>query len=169
MKTKILCFICLMSLGVIFSGGIEAKSVPVAPKTGIQNSGLVKLENPISVQYLKKKLRKATPRLVLTPEIEKVLKAKIKTDPVVKNYYAAIKLNAQRILKKPLITRQVVGRRLLGTSREMLYRMTILSMVYRIDKDPVVLKRINDEVTAVSNFVDWHPSHFLDVAEMSLA
>lgn len=169
MKTKILCFICLMSLGALFSAGIEAKSVPVAPKTGIQSSGLVKLENPISVQYLKKKLRKATPRLVLTPEIEKVLKAKIKTDPVVKNYYAAIKLNAQRILKKPLITREVIGRRLLSTSREMLYRMTILSIVYRIDKDPVVLKRINDEVTAVSNFVDWHPSHFLDVAELSLA
>jgi len=136
-------------------------------KTG--NNGTVKLENPITVQYLKAQLRKSSPRLILTSSIEKELKIKIKTDPVVKNYYEAMKLNAADIQTKPLLTRNVVGRRLLGTSREMLYRMSILSMVYRIDKDSKVLKRINDEVTAVCNFTDWNPSHFLDVAEMSLA
>ena len=47
--------------------------------------------------------------------------------------------------------------------------MNILSMVYRIEKDPVILKRIDDEVKAVCNFSDWNPSHYLDVAEMSLA
>ena len=31
------------------------------------------------------------------------------------------------------------------------------------------LQRINDELLAVANFSDWNPSHFLDVAEMSLA
>ena len=61
------------------------------------------------------------------------------------------------------------GRRLLAVSREMLYRMNILSMVYRIEKSPAILKRIDDEVKAVCNFSDWNPSHFLDVAEMSLA
>jgi hypothetical protein len=129
----------------------------------------VKLENPISAKYLKSKLRKSNPRLVLTPAIEKNLKKKIKSDPVVKNYYAAMLLNAKQIQQAPLLTRQMEGRRLLAVSREMLYRMNILSMVYRIDKDPAVLKRINDEVKAVCNFSDWNPSHYLDVAEMSLA
>ena len=45
----------------------------------------------------------------------------------------------------------------------------MLGMVYRIEKEQKVLDRINDEVIAVCNFSDWNPSHFLDVAEMSMA
>ncbi|HSH19086.1 MAG TPA: heparinase II/III family protein, partial [Draconibacterium sp.] len=65
--------------------------------------------------------------------------------------------------------RKLEGRRLLGVSREMLYRINMLGMVYRIEKDPKILARINDEVIAVCNFSDWNPSHYLDVAEMSMA
>jgi hypothetical protein len=129
----------------------------------------VKLQNPISVTYLKKHLRKSSPRLVLTSAIERDLKKKIRTDAVVKNYYDAIKMNAEEIQMQPLLTRQMEGRRLLAVSREMLYRMNVLAMVYRIEKDQEVLKRIDDEVKAVCNFSDWNPSHYLDVAEMSLA
>ncbi|MEO5999276.1 MAG: heparinase II/III family protein [Chitinophagaceae bacterium] len=114
-------------------------------------------------------MRKSGPRLILTPLIEANLKKKIKNDPLVKNYYEAIKINADKILNQPFLERKLEGRRLLGVSREMLYRMSILSMVYRIEKNPVVLKRINDEVSAVCNFTNWNPSHFLDVAEMSMA
>lgn len=133
------------------------------------NRELVKLENPITVQYIKSKLRKSTPRLILTPAIERNLKLKIKTDPVVKNFYEALQLNAAEILTQPVLTRKLIGRRLLGTSREMLYRMTVLSMVYRMEKDPEILNKINDELIAVCNFSDWHPAHFLDVAELCMA
>lgn len=133
------------------------------------SADVLTLQNPMSLQYLKTNLRKTGPRLVLTPSIEKKLKAKIKSDAVVLNYYAAIKLNADQILPLPLLTRKMEGRRLLDVSREMLYRMNTLSMVYRIEKDPVMLKRIDDEVKAVCNFSDWNPSHYLDVAEMSMA
>lgn len=132
-------------------------------------SDTVKLRNPISVAYLKKNLRKSSPKLVLTAAIEKELKRKIKTDAIVKNYYEAIKLNAAQIQKQPLLTRQMEGRRLLAVSREMLYRMNVLAMAYRVEKDAKVLSRIDDEVKAVCNFSDWNPSHYLDVAEMSLA
>ncbi len=128
-----------------------------------------KLQNPISVNYLKSKLLKTQPRLVLNSEIEKNLKQKLKTDPVVQNMYKAIQLNAEEIQAQPFLERKLEGRRLLGVSREMLYRVNMLGMVYRIEKDPKVLKRINDEVVAVCNFSDWNPSHFLDVAEMSMA
>ena len=128
-----------------------------------------KLQNPITVDYIKKNLRKSSPRLVLTPAVENTLKNKLKSDQVVKNYYEAMKLDAKDILQKPELTRNVVGRRLLGTSREMLHRMTVLSMLYRLDKDPVYLKKIDAELNAVCSFKDWNPSHFLDVAEMSLA
>ena len=159
MKNKIIGLL-LMHV-VVFSVKGQAYSA--------SNEQLIKLENPVTVQYLKTKLKKSTPRLILTPSIEKNLKNKIKTNPLVKNYYAAIKLNADKILSQPFLERKLEGRRLLGVSREMLYRMTILSMVYRIERDPVVLKRINDELIAVCGFSDWNPSHFLDVAEMSLA
>jgi len=128
-----------------------------------------KLQNPVTQQYIRTKLRTSTPRLILTPAIERTLKSKLKTDPVVKNYYAAMKISAGEILPRPVLTRHVIGRRLLSTSREMLSRMTILSMVYRIDREPAVLKKINNELIAVCNFTDWNPSHFLDVAEMSMA
>ena len=128
-----------------------------------------KLENPMSVQYLKKNLRKSHPRLVLNSSIEKNLKSKIKSDPMVANTYRAIRMNADKIMEADLLTRIQTGRRILYVSREMLYRVNMLGMVYRIEKDPAVLERLNREIIAVCNFTDWNPSHFLDVGEMSLA
>ena len=128
-----------------------------------------KLQNPITVDYIKKNLKKSTPRLVLTPAIEKNLRNRLKTDPVVQNYYRAMKIEASEIIKRPELERVVVGRRLLSTSREMLRRMTILGMIYRIDGDREALNKIDRELKAVCGFQDWNPSHFLDVAEMSLA
>jgi hypothetical protein len=130
---------------------------------------LTKLDNPLSVQYLQTKLRKKAPRLVATPEQLKTLKNKLKTDLVIQNIYTALRLNADSIQAKPLLERVVVGRRLLSTSREMLYRMNTLGLVYAVEKDKKLLNRINDEVIAVCNFSDWNPSHYLDVAEMCMA
>ncbi|MBP1667194.1 MAG: heparinase family protein, partial [Bacteroidetes bacterium] len=168
MKSKIVILSGLFCLFSATSTGMVNASAS-AGKDADQVAEVKKLENPVTVQYLKTKLTRTTPRLVLTPSIEKTLKSKLKTDPVVKSYYSSMKLSAKEILKRPVLTRNVVGRRLLGTSREMLSRMTILSMVHRIDKEPEVLKKINDELIAVCNFSDWNPSHFLDVAEMSMA
>jgi hypothetical protein len=54
-------------------------------------------------------------------------------------------------------------------AREMMRRMSILSLVHRIDGDERILKRIDEEVNAACNFVDWNPVHSLDVAEISFA
>jgi hypothetical protein len=156
MKTKMNLLICLLSVVFMF---------PVFA----QEHEPQKLQNPITVEYLKKNLRKSQPRLVLNSDLEKLVNSKLKTDPVIQNMYKAIQANAAAIQGKPLLERKLEGRRLLGVSREMLYRMNMLGMVYRIDKDEKVLKRINEEVIAVCNFTDWNPSHYLDVAEMSMA
>ncbi|MDH5602797.1 MAG: hypothetical protein OEY51_02615, partial [Cyclobacteriaceae bacterium] len=42
-----------------------------------QEATTVKLDNPMTVKYLKAKLRKSSPRIVLTSTNEKLLKAKI--------------------------------------------------------------------------------------------
>jgi len=156
MNTKIRLLTALLCIAVILPVVAQDHNIPM-------------LENPMSVQYLKKNLRKSQPRLVFNAKIENNLKKKIKTDPVLQNMYKAIQLNAESVFEESLLTRNVVGRRLLGTSREMLWRMNVLGFVYRMEKDPKVLQRINDEVIAVCNFKDWNPSHYLDVAEMSMA
>lgn len=155
-------FICLvMALLTI--------SVSRAEAFNSDKDNIPKLQNPISVNYLKTNLRKSKPRLVLNTELVTMLQSKVKNDPVVRNMYRAIQLNAGTILGKPFLERELEGRRLLGVSREMLYRINMLGIVYLLEKDPVILKRINDEVVAVCNFSDWNPSHYLDVAEMSMA
>ncbi len=156
MKTKMNLLICLLC------------TVLMLPAFAQQHEPQ-KLQNPITVDYLKKYLLKSQPRLVLNADLEKLVKSKLKTDPVIQNMYKAIQANAAVIQGKPLLERKLEGRRLLGVSREMLYRMNMLGMVYRFDKDTKVLARINDEVIAVCNFTDWNPSHYLDVAEMSMA
>jgi len=139
-----------------------------------EENNIPKLDNPISVAYLKKNLRKSQPRLVYNPAIEKNLKKKLNTDRVLQSIYQSIKHNAGMVLEKDLITVKVPDnprsqRNQLGISRDFLWRINMLGTVYRIEKDPEILKRINDEVVAACNFPTWYPRHFLDVGEMSLA
>jgi len=166
MKTRSLYLLKFIIITLIFL--MTSGKVLIISAQGSGNE-VKKLQNPLTPEYIRTKLRKSTPRIILNPVVERNLKTRLKTDPVVKNYYTAMKISAEEIMGSPILTRNVIGRRLLGTSRSMLQRMTILSMVYRIDREPAVIKRINDELTAICNFSDWHPSHFLDVAEMSLA
>ena len=104
------------------------------------------LNNPFNSDFLVKNLRKDHPRLVLNSEIDKVLRQKLNTDPVVMNFYSAIKSNAMKVMDEPYLERVKIGRRLLHISREMLYRVNMLGMVYHIEKDPQILERLNNEV-----------------------
>jgi hypothetical protein len=131
------------------------------------------LENPISVTYLQENLKKESPRLVLTKENEKNLKEKLKTDAVVQNIYKAIKLHAEGVFEKSIINLDIPLEQRsqdnqLDISRDLLHRINLLAMVYRIEKDSRMLDRINEEVIAACNFPTWNPKHFLDVGEMSL-
>ncbi|MEC3879965.1 heparinase II/III domain-containing protein [Parapedobacter sp. 10938] len=152
---------------LIFLLSFASATVTVNAQT--DNGDGPKLQNPINVAYVKKNLRKAQPRLVFNRDIEKRLRQQLKTDSVIQNMYKAIQRDAAAIPSEPLLERKKIGRRLLSVSREMLRRVNMLGMVYRIEKDPAVLQRINDEVLAVCRFSDWNPSHYLDVGEMALA
>lgn len=133
------------------------------------SSGLqeYQLENPISVSYLRKNLAKQTPRLVINKKISRELKKKLKSDPVVQSFFQTLKKDAENILDLPVLERVMVGRRMsTGQTRE---RLSTLGMVYYISKDKKILDRLNREILAVSNFSDWNPSHYLDVAGTALA
>ena len=168
MKSKIYSFFRLIFFFLIITI-ISCNSNYKDVESKKQNGDAVKLKNPISVSYIKEHLEKRSPKLILTPSIERNLREKLKTDPLVQAYYKYLEEEADQILTEPLLTRKLIGRRLLGTSTTMVNRMGVLSMVYRIGKDPEILKRIDAEINAVCNFSDWHPVHFLDVAEMSFA
>jgi hypothetical protein len=92
-----------------------------------QPAQIPKLENPVSVEYLK---------------------AKLKSDMLVQNYYSYLKKQADSILEKPLLTHVLEGFRMLAVSREMVERMGVLCMVYRLEKKPEMLKRIEIRIPA---------------------
>ena len=73
------------------------------------------------------------------------------------------------VLDEPPVTRQMVGRRLLHTSREALKRIFWLGYTYRVHGGEAYARKAIDEMLAVSTFSDWNPSHFLDVGEMTMA
>lgn len=73
------------------------------------------------------------------------------------------------VLDEPPVTRVMVGRRLLHTSREALKRIFWLGYTYRVHGGEAYARRAIDEMLAVSAFPDWNPSHFLDVGEMTMA
>jgi len=157
-------FVLLLSLSISVYGTIQET----------EGKEIYKLENPFTVSYLKRNLSKQLPRLVLNHGIEKNLKEKLKTDPIIQNVYKAIKLNAESVLENSIINldiplEQRSQNNQLDISRDLLHRINMLAMVYRIEKDPRMLKRINEEVIAACNFPTWNPKHFLDVGEMSLA
>lgn len=65
--------------------------------------------------------------------------------------------------------RELEGRRLLGVSRNTLHRVSVLAMAFRLTGNRAYLDRCAQEMLAAARFTDWNPSHFLDVAEMTLA
>lgn len=155
-------FLAVLLLASILPSSLHGQKVPPP------------LENPITVNYLKNKLRKASPRLVLHEDIEKQLRQKLDTDPVIRNMYEAIRLNAESVFELPIINLDIPmeersQNNQLDISRDLLYRINMLAPVYRMEKDARILDRINQEVIAACNFPSWNPRHFLDVGEMSLA
>jgi len=80
-----------------------------------------------------------------------------------------LRFEADQFLTFPPCERKMEGRRLLGVSRQVLHRVTVLAMAYRLTGHVPYLERAAAEMRAAAGFTDWNPSHFLDVAEMTLA
>ncbi len=83
--------------------------------------------------------------------------------------HKAIVVECNRIIPLPPVERIQIGRRLLDKSREALRRIFQLSYAFRMTGEQKYLARAEKELLAVSGFTDWNPSHFLDVAEMTMA
>ncbi len=108
------------------------------------------------------------PRILLTIQEEKKLLSQYKANSAVRVITDKILSDADSLINtKPLI-RKFEGKRMLNTSRDALKRIFYLSYAYRYTKDSRYATRAIAEMINVSNFEDWNPSHFLDVAEMTM-
>jgi len=83
------------------------------------------------------------------------------------HFNRAVIRQTENLLDLPVLEYNKTGRRLLAISRQALYRIFLCSYSYRITSDERFLTKAVREMVAVSNFEDWNPDHFLDVAEMA--
>jgi hypothetical protein len=109
------------------------------------------------------------PRILLLEQEEAGIKKTIASDPVWKSTHQFILDESNKLITKPPVERVLIGRRLLDKSREALRRIFYLSYAWRMTSEVKYLERAEREILAVSSFADWNPSHFLDVAEMTMA
>lgn len=109
------------------------------------------------------------PRLFADERGFAALKRRLGTDPSFDAAAEIVKACAAEELKSDPLERKMDGRRLLRTCREALRRISVLAMAYRLTGERPYLDRCVKELKAACGFTDWNPSHFLDVAEMSLA
>lgn len=92
------------------------------------------------------------------------------SDAKVTSWWNSVLGSANSILPLPVNTYVLDSRDvLLGVSRSVLDRVYKLSLAYEITGDAQYAERAWAELDAAANFPDWHPPHFLDVAEMTHA
>lgn len=110
------------------------------------------------------------PRIVAgLDELDKA-KERVTSDPILSMWYAQVEQAAGNLLHSaPAEYVLPDGKRLLDTSREVLSRIYTLAFMYHMTSDERYVERAWTELTAVANFPDWNPSHFLDTAEMTHA
>lgn len=108
------------------------------------------------------------PRIILLKNEENIIAANIKNDKNWAKIHQTILAESDKIIVLPTLERIQIGRRLLDKSRECLRRVFFLSYAYRISKEKKYFDRCEAELLKVCQFSDWNPSHFLDVAEMTL-
>ncbi|HEV7350651.1 heparinase II/III domain-containing protein [Telluribacter sp.] len=114
-------------------------------------------------------LKQGHPRLLLLKGEEATLLRQVKKDEGFQRVHTTILAESDRIIDLPPVERIQIGRRLLDKSRECLRRVFQLSYAYRTTGEEKYLRRAEKELLAVAAFSDWNPSHFLDVAEMTMA
>jgi hypothetical protein len=108
------------------------------------------------------------PRILLLEGEEAAVRAMVAPAGAWQKMHRAILAECDTLIGLPPIERVQVGRRLLSKSRECLRRVFYLSYAYRVSGEARYLKRAEREMLAVAAFSDWNPSHFLDVAEMTM-
>jgi hypothetical protein len=139
---------------------------------GIVLIGLVSAASEVQAADGLATLKPAHPRLLFSSEDFARTKTWTISDSLTRKAYVSLKAKAEQILSKPVLTYTTDGtpeNRLLAVSREALDRISLLAAMYRMDGDVRYRDGAVLAMKSVAAFPDWHPPHFLDVAEMTFA
>jgi len=154
---------CAIVVTLALSGTVAAWAA--APK-----SKQVAAASVPSAEELIGRLKREHPRLLIDAAGLRQLQARVKSDPVLKDWDKQLRRDAEGLLTAPL-PRHVLpdGLRLLSTSRRVLRHSYTLALAHRLHGEKRFAERLWQEVQTVAAFPDFNPRHFLDTAEMTHA
>jgi hypothetical protein len=110
------------------------------------------------------------PRLLVNNQRFAEIKKQIEIESTMKEWYQKIYQDAEQFLQEEPPTYKLensIG--MIMTAKLAIQRIEVLALMYRLSGDQRYLERVWQEVSAISKFPDWNPSHFLDTAEMTYA
>lgn len=111
----------------------------------------------------------AHPRLLATAaDFARIRKSITQPGPL-RDTFLLVQATGEREYAAPPFKREVIGRRMLGTSRNALRRILNFAALHHLTGDPKWAPRAEQELLALAAFTDWNPSHFLDTAEAATA
>ncbi|MFT3934451.1 MAG: heparinase II/III family protein [Chitinophagaceae bacterium] len=108
------------------------------------------------------------PRLLMTKADELVIQKNIKSNKTWQAVQQAILHQCDSLITLSPSTRDMTGIRL-DTYRYCLYRAFFLSYAWRTTQEKKYFNQAEKELLAMARFSDWNPSHYLDVAELTMA
>lgn len=116
------------------------------------------------------------PRIMITADGFKDLSRKLKKGgpeySTLRKFSDIIIKRADEIIEQHVVPEYKLDEsntRLLGQSRRALEGLSSFAYAYRITKDPKYIEAAKEYLSIVCAFKDWHPQHYLDTGEMSLA
>ncbi len=115
------------------------------------------------------RLRRRHPRIWLTPERLQELRSQAERDSVLRQWIERIVADAERGLRQSPPEYKLVGPRLLYVSREYLRALQAFGFAWQWTREQRFADAARTFLRKCCSFSDWHPSHFLDTAEMACA
>lgn len=109
------------------------------------------------------------PRILLGRGGERQIRQKIESEPFLSEVHSSILDQSEGFLSAEPLQRIKTGKRLLAVSRSALKQIFYLSYSYRMTGDVRFARKAEQVMRDVCSFTDWNPTHFLDVAEMTMA
>ena len=150
---KLFCLTLLFAPLGLLAAPAPKPAIPIPPATNILG-----------------RLRPAHPRLLASEQDFAQLKQRIAAEPQLQSWRSKLQTQAEQILTEPPSRHEIPdGLRLLATSRQVVSRVYVLGLLYRLDPQPRYAERLWQELSAAAAFPDWNPRHFLDTAEMTHA
>lgn len=136
---------------------------------GIACAAETALTAPTAEEIIKA-LRPQHPRLLATDADFRAVCEQVKEGGRLSAQWKILLKKADKILTEPVSKYELPdGVRLLPISRRVLDRTQWLGLAFQVTGDVRYRDRLWQEMDSVTQFADWHPVHFLDVAEMTAA